>query len=278
MFVRAYDVIDREYWPARVAAAEYFLWHDQKDKATEELVKALDANPHDAAALRLIGLVSIDSFGFDQADRAIDTLRKVNPGSTVADLLEARNLLQQRRPKEAELPLQRVLSAQPQNLEALGLLAGTYALQLLDDKTAETLARVEQIDPDNATAYLEVAEQLGAMRQYPRAAEKYKVAIERAPWWTAPRNGLGLLYTQSGDEDDARLVLEEARKLDAYNLATTNYLTLLDEMATYARRETEHFVIVYDEQQDPIIGEYFGDYMESIHAEVASQFQHDPSF
>lgn len=278
MFVRAYDVIDREYWPARVAAAEYFLWHDQKDKAAEELVVALDANPHDAAALRLIGLISIDSFGFDKADKAIETIRKVYPDSTVAELLEARNLLQQRNPKDAEAPILRVLSGEPRNLEALGLLAGTYALQLLDDKTAETLARVEQVDPDNATAYLEVAEQLGAMRQYPRAADKYKVAIERAPWWTAPRNGLGLLYTQSGDEDDARAVIEEARKLDAYNLATTNYLTLLDEMALYARKETEHFVVVYDEQQDPIIGEYFGDYMESIHEEVASQFQHDPSF
>jgi cellulose synthase operon protein C len=202
----------------------------------------------------------------------------VNPDSPVAELLEARNLLQQRRPKDAELPLQRVLSVQPNNLEALGLLAGTHALQLLDDKTAEALARVEQVDPDNATAYLEVAEQLGAMRQYPRAAEKYKVAIDRAPWWTAPRNGLGLLYTQSGDEDDARAVLEEARKLDAYNLSTTNYLRLLDEMSAYARKETEHFVIVYDAQQDPLIGEYFGDYMESIHEEVCSQFRHDPSF
>ena len=278
MFVRAYDVIDREYWPARVAAAEYFTWHDQKDKATEELARALNANPYDAAALRLIGILSIDSFGFDKADRAIEALRKVNPESAVADLLEARNMLQQRRPKDAEPPLLKVLSAEPANLEALGLLAGTYALQLLDDKTAETLARVEKVDPDNATAYLEVAEQLGAMRQYPRAADKYKVAIERAPWWTAPRNGLGLLYTQSGDEDDAREVLLEARELDAYNLATTNYLTLLDEMATYARKETEHFVIVYDAGQDPLIGEYFGDYMESIHEEVCSQFQHDPSF
>jgi tetratricopeptide (TPR) repeat protein len=278
MFVRAYDVIDREYWPARVAAAEYFLWHDQKDKAAEELQVALKANPHDAAALRLLGMMSVDAFNFDSADLAIETLRKVNPDSTIADLLDARNLLQQRRPKDAEAPLARVLSAEPQNLEALGLLAGTYALQLLDDKTNETLGRVETIDPDNATAYAEVAEQLGAMRQYPRAAEKYKVAIERAPWWTAPRNGLGLLYTQSGDEDDARAVLEEARELDAFNLATTNYLRLLDDMANYARKESEHFVVVYDAEHDPIVGEYFLEYMEAIHEQVCSEYRHDPSF
>jgi tetratricopeptide (TPR) repeat protein len=278
MFIRAYDVIDREYWPARVAAAEYFLWHDQKDKAVEELQVALKVNPNDAAALRLIGLISIASFNFDGADTAIETLRSVDPNSRTAELLEARTLLQQRRPKYAEPPLQRVLSGEPQNLEALGLLAGTYALQLLDDKTSDALARVDKIDPNNATAYLEVAEQLGAMRQYPRAAEKYKVAIERAPWWTAPRNGLGLLYTQSGDEDDARLVLEEARKLDSFNLATTNYLRLLDDMAGYVKKESEHFIVMYDAAHDPIIGDYFNEYLESIHQEVCSAYRHDPSF
>lgn len=278
MFVRAYDVIDRQYSPAHVAAAEYFHWHDQKEKAMEELKAALAANPNDITALRLMGLISIDGFDFDAGDMAIETIRKVNPDSTVADLLEARNFLQQRRPKDAEAPLARVLSAQPENLEALGLLAGTYALQLLDDKTAETLARVEKLDPDNATAYMEVADQLGAMRQYPRAAENYKTAIERAPWWTEPRNGLGLLYTQSGDEDDARVVLEEARKLDEYNLHTTNYLRLLDDMATYVKRESAHFIVTYDADHDPIIGDYFNDYLESIHEQVCSEYKHDPSF
>ncbi len=278
MFVRAYDVIDREYWPARVAAAEYFRWHDQKGEAAEQLELALKANPNDFAGLRLAGLIAIDNFNFDLADNVIETIRNVNPDSTIADLLDARNQLAQRRPKEAEAPLQRVLNGEPQNLEALGLLAGTYALQLLDDKTAEVLARVEKIDPDNATAYLEVAEQLGAMRQYPRAAEKYRTAIERAPWWTAPRNGLGLLYTQSGDEDDARATLEEARKLDAYNLSTTNYLRLLDDMAAFVRKESKHFIVTYNAETDPIIGDYFNDYMESIHEQVCSEYKHDPSF
>src|SRR5206468_10387264 len=132
-------------------------------------------------------------------------------------------------------PVARVLKAQPNNIEALGLQAAAYALQLHDDQMAAALAKVEKIDPDNASAYFEVAEQLGALRQYPRAIAKYKVAIERAPWWTAARNGLGLLYTQSGDETEARAALEEARKLDPFNVATTNYLRLLDDMDKFAQ-------------------------------------------
>ena len=189
----------------------------------------------------LLGLTAVEEWNFDGADAMIELDPQIDPNSTAADLLESRNLLQQRRPAEGEIPIQRVLAQQPNNLEALGLLAASYALRLQDDKTTEILKRVEKLDPDNATAYLEVADQLGAMRQYPRSIAMYKVAIERAPWWTNARNGLGLLYTQSGDEDQAQITLNLAHDLDPYNLRTTNYLRLLDQLQKMARKETEPF-------------------------------------
>jgi cellulose synthase operon protein C len=285
MFVRAYDVIDRGYWPARVAAAEYFMGHDQNKEAVAELQGdeetkakgALDYNPNHARTLELLGLIALDGYNFDACDRAIEAIRAVNPNSPRADLLEARNLMLQRRPQDAIKPVQKVLSAQPKSVEALGLLAAVYALQLKDDRVNEVLKQVEALDPDNASAYFEVADRLGAVRQYPRAADKYKVAIERAPWWTAPRNGLGLLYTQSGDEKGARAVIEEARKLDPFNLATTNYIRLLDDMDHFAQRETEHFIVMYHPELDPVVPEYFSDYMESVHAEICAEFKTEPA-
>ena len=276
MFVKAYDVIDRAYWPAHVASAEYFLTHDNREKAVEELEAALDANPNDLNALRLLGLVALDTFNFDGCDKVLDSMRKVNKNSVSADMIEARSLLQQRRSKDAFEPIQRILKRQPKNIEALGLLASAHALRLEDEKATATLKEVEKLDPDNATAYFDVAEQLGAMRQYPRSAEHYKIAIERAPWWTAPRNGLGLLYTQSGDEDEARTVLDAAHEVDPFNLATTNYLRLLDDLSKFAKSETAHFVVFYDAQADPMIPIYFGDYLESIHKEVCDAYKHEP--
>jgi tetratricopeptide (TPR) repeat protein len=276
MFTRAYDVIDRGYASARVAAAAYAMSHDEDGEAQQLLQVALATNPNDATALNLMGRLAVSVFNFDAADAMILRLRSVDENAAVADLLESRNLLQQRRPKEAETPIRRVLATSPNNLEALGLLAATYALRLDEPQMLATLKQVEAIDPDNATAYMEVADQLGAMRQYPRAAAMYKVAIDRAPNWTEPRNGLGLLYTQSGDEDDARKVLEAARTLDPFNARTTNYLRLLDDMAGYATKETDHFIIMYDAKVDPIIPEYFGDYLESIYKEVTGTFQHEP--
>ncbi|HEX4796076.1 MAG TPA: tetratricopeptide repeat protein [Humisphaera sp.] len=276
LLVRIYDVIDRTYWPAHQAAGEYFNSHDQAKQAVDELEIARKANPNDARTLLDLGKIAVENFNFDGADKCIDMIRDVDADSLGASLLEVRNMLRERRPELAEAKVQAAIDRQPRNLEALGLQAAVYALELKDDKTNEVLKRIEQIDPTNASAYFEVAEQLGAMRQYPRAAEKYKVAIERAKWWTAARNGLGLLYTQSGDEDNARAELSEAHELDPFNLATTNYLKLLDMMDKFAKKESDHFVVMYDAATDPVIPEYFSEYLESVHAQICKSFNYEP--
>lgn len=276
IFVKVYDEIDREFWPAHFAAARYFASHDQSKEAIEEIAAALDANPNFEPAWTLLGQLKLKQFDFDMADQCVDKMRDVNPNSVAGDLLAARSFLAQRRPEEAQPIIEEVISERPHDIEALGLLAATSALQLRDDRTAAILAQVDQLDPTNASAYFDVAEQLGAMRQYPRAAEKYKIAIARAPWWTAAQNGLGLLYTQSGDEDDAHIILNGAHELDPFNLATTNYLRLLDMMTSYARKESAHFVVIYDANADPVIPEYFSDYLESVQADICAQFHYTP--
>jgi tetratricopeptide (TPR) repeat protein len=276
VFVKAFDVLDREYYPARIAAAEYFLSHDQNEDALSQVKTVLAANPNELQALALLGKMTAGAFDFDTTDRVIASMRKVNENSIPADLLEARNLMQQRRPQDAEPSINKVLEKQPKNLEAMGLLAAVNALQLKEDKVNEILKQVETIDPKNASAYFEVAEGLDSMRQYPRAIEKYKVAVQRAPWWTAALNGLGLLYTQSGDEDKARDALEQAHQLDPFNLRTTNYLALLDKMDKFSRKETEHFVVIYDPKTDSVIPEYFSDYLESVQEQVCGTFKYTP--
>ncbi len=276
IFVKAYDVIDRGYWPAHVAAADYFLSHDNAAEAQKELALAAAGNPNDAELLNLYGRIAIAQYNFDGGDKAIAALRKVNPHSTLADKLECRNLIQQRRPGEAERIARNILSQRPDDLEALGLAAAANALQLKSDQTQAILKRVDALDPDNATAYVEVADALGAMRQYPRAEAMYKIAIARAPWWSEPQTNLGLLYTQSGDEDAARATLEAAHVLDPFNLRATNYLRLLDDMAKMATKQSAHFIVMYDAKLDPVIAEYVNDYMESVYAQVCGDFQFEP--
>jgi len=275
-FVKSYDVIDREYWPAHVAAAKYYLSHDDMNNAQQELKAALARNPNSAEALGLLGNIAAENFDFNTADAAVAQIQEENNESIDADLLQTRNLLRQRQPKQAAVVANRLIARRPNLLEAKGLLAATEALQLHDDETKKLLDDVDKVSPTYAGAYLEVADQLGVMRQYPRSAAMYQVAINRAPWSSKARNGLGLLYTQSGEEDLARASLEAAHKIDPFNVETTNYLRLLDDLKGFAHKESAHFIVVYDEKNDPLIGEYFNDYMESVYASVTSEYRTEP--
>lgn len=276
-FVKA-SLTDADYWPAHLAAAEYYLGHDGPAQALDEVKAAVAANPNDATALDLLGGLLLRQFDFTKCDAVIDTLRAVNPASAAADLLDARAQLLQRHPREAEEVVLRVLANRPKHVEALGLLAAAQAIQLRDADAAATLKRVDEIDVghDNATAYFEVAEQLSTMWQYGRAEGYYKTAIERAPWLAAARNGLGELYSHNGEEDKALATLDEARKYDPFNVRSTNLLKLMDMMASYKRIETPHFTVVFDPSSDAVLAEYVAEYMESIFAEVCADFDFTP--
>ncbi|HTW93543.1 MAG TPA: tetratricopeptide repeat protein [Tepidisphaeraceae bacterium] len=276
MFVKAYDRIDRGYEPAHVAAAEYFYSHDDAEEANQELSQALESNPHDIEALKLAGRMALDQYNFAGAEAAATAIRRVDPNSVDADLLEARDLLLQQVPKMALVPIGEALDRQPRNIEALGLLAGAQALLLHNDDCKQTLAEADSIAPASPVAYFEVAEQLGGMRQYPQAEAMYKIALSRAPWWNAVRNGMGLLMTQSGDEFKARIMLEAAHAIDPFNEQTTNYLRLLDMMDKFAQKETAHFIVSYDPKLDPVIPLYFSDYLESIYNGVCGDFDYYP--
>ncbi len=65
--------------------------------------------------------------------------------------------------------------------------------------------------------------------------------------------------------------------MDPFNLATTNYLTVLDELAKFAQSETKHFVVFYDARTDPVVPVYFGEYLESVYAQVCGEYHEEPA-
>ncbi len=277
MMVAAYDVVDRGYWPAHVAEAEYQLFHNDREAADAALEAALAANPRDIPTLSMFGNNRLEVYDLETADAAVQAIRAVNADSPDADLLDARGLLRARQPAGALAAVDRALKVRPNDLEALGLLAAAYAVDLQDAKSNAVLAKVDQLDPGNATAYFEVAERLSDQSQYPRAAEMYQVAIDRAPWWSGPKNGLGMLLVQDGDEDRAKTVLDAAYAVDPYNLRTVNFRRLLEKMEGFTRTETAHFIFLNGPQDDLIVKRYVAPYLESVYPEVTKDFAYEPT-
>jgi tetratricopeptide (TPR) repeat protein len=202
--------------------------------AAEELKAALkQQSQRHAEALALMGKIAVDHYDFDTADAVVDAIRTEKPQSIDGRACRNPQSAAAAAAQAGGAGRSRCWTVSPIFSKPGDCSPPPSALQLHDDATKQLLADVDKAAPTDAGAYYEVAEQLGAMRQYPRAAAMYQVAIARAPWWSNARNGLGLLYTQSGDEDLARVTLDAAHKVDPFNVETTNYLRLLDTMKGY---------------------------------------------
>ena len=268
IFVRATE-IDPDYWPAHVAAAEYYLIHDDKEQAVAAAAEPpLRRNPQDPSTS-------------EPARPGHACRRTTSARPTRWSPAFARSTARSagRRPAGDAQPA----PPAPAALRRWSRCSGCCASQPTEHRSPGAAGRgggaaaarrrdgegcspeVDQIDVshNNASAYLEVAEQLADMWQYRPGRAKFQIAIERAPWLTEAlqrpgadvhphrRGRQGLRHAVRGPQ--ARPV---QRRHDQLHAADGHHALVR------ARRDAATSSWSTIPQADPIIGEYVGQYME----------------
>jgi len=227
MFVRAYDVIDRGYVPAHVAAAAYFLSHDDVVQVQKEIAAAMAGNPNDAEAIEIAARAHLDEHHFADVLLAADALREVNPHSVTADILELNALVRGDRSGGAQILTDKLLAKHPTNLEILGLAAAAAAARGDQAGCDTLLGRADSVAPGSAVALFAAADALPPLYQYAAAERLCKAAVDRAPLWSAPLHQLGRMYMHLAREEDAQASFDAAYEIDPFNISTVNYLRFL---------------------------------------------------
>lgn len=275
MYTRAFDVLDRGYDPARIAAARFCLSRGDREKAGAILAPVSKRTPMSRAFLEISAEAAAESGSDSGMHEIADRIRTSDPDSVTAGLLEV-NALARARSGGAVTKITALHKAWPQRLDVAGAFAALSFLAGDERSFGKTLADADAQFPTRAEAHFAAAEILEAALQREAAINLLKTVISRTPWETAPRHLLGDIYLNDGYDAEARAALEEARALDPYNVKTANYLTLLDELDRFDKRRTEHFILYSDKDADPITAEQIGDYLEAVYAEVCADFQYWP--
>src|SRR5205085_769349 len=65
-------------------------------------------------------------------------------------------------------------------------------------------------------------------------------------------------------------------KADPFNVRVSNTLRVLEHLDKYKTLKTAHFELRFDPKADNALGEYLGDYLEQVYAELAKKFKHEP--
>lgn len=272
----AYQKVDRGYWQAHVAAGMFLLSKHRPTQAAQEFALAMKLNKNIPEVYVGAAAMHLGRWRFEQCMGEVAKALRINPHHGDALYVKAVCLMQWRKYEQVEAAAKAVLKINPNHIEALSLAAAVHVRNREDAKADPYIERVGKINPVCEELPNTIGEWLAAGRQYVKAEKFYRQAIKLAPEKAGPVTNLGKLYMQSGDEDKARTTLLEARRIDDYREDVRNFLSILRDLEKFEVKETEHFIIKVDGEQDGVLLERMANYLESIHAEICSDYEYEP--
>ena len=276
-FQRAYQEVDKQHWPANLAAGIFLLSKYKWRQAGQEFALADKINPHLPDVCVGRGVILLQRYRFEQAIAQADKALKINPRHADGLLLKAASLMLWRKFDQAPAVIEKVLQVNPNHQAALSMLAAVHVRKLDEEKAAPFIERIHKVNPNHAEVYETIGDWLSAGRQFTLAEKYYTKARELAPELAGPVTGLGRLYMQTGREKLAKETLEKAFAIDDYRADVLNYLKLLDSLEKFQVRQTEHFIIKVDGKHDAVLLDWVAEVAEKVHAEVAKDFEHAPA-
>lgn len=209
--VRAY-LADRDLGQARIAA---------------EGLQRL--RPDAPEGYYLAGLVAHDQKRFEDSDRDLAQALELQPGAINILTTLTRFGLERGRAAAVVQRLERALERDPNNVEILNLLGGTY-LQIKDlPHATETLDKAVALAPRSWTSYSGLAQVRLASNDPEGAIQEYLAALRLAPGQPRLIAELAALYEQQGRIDEAIGCYEQLLRSDpdSQQLAANNLAMLL---------------------------------------------------
>ncbi len=275
MLQPAYERIDRTYWPARITAADLLRErynNSEEDGSLSDYHAALRINKNLPQAYVGIGEVALEGWNFEEVEKRAETALIINPNDPPALHLLAKKFLLERRYSQAKEVCDRALTINPHDIIALSLSAAASACRFDAEGVQQMAERVAAINPRPAAYHRILGDALSGIRQYADSEREYHKAIEFEPTDANARTELGMMYMQWGVESKAREALEAAWALDSFNERTHFTLEVLEQLEKLAQVETEHFIIKFDPQHDPGIGEFAAVFLEDMYASVTGDY------
>ena len=201
---------------------------------------------------------------FDAALKLFDSLNETISQTPDLQLLKASIFNSSGQPRDARAIASSILASQPNNIEALFVLAASASIEGKEKEHRTLLERVLKIDPKNLKAmsdlgyialtskslrvaanqfekaltidgnYLDALVGRAIVYKYvsePKKAEQLlNKAINLSPLWATPLHERARLYKGAGYLEDALRDFDEAKKLDPYNywISTDRAVTLVE--------------------------------------------------
>jgi tetratricopeptide (TPR) repeat protein len=190
-----------------------------------------------------------------QAQAIAKMALEVNASSVPIHVFLAGEAVDAGKRDDARKSLQNALEVNPSSLEAHALMAG---LAFIEDKTPEfesEMQKVTAIAPNYGEAYRVAAEIASHNYRYEDAATLARKAIALDPNNARILSDMGIHLLRTGDETEARSMLERSFQLNGYNQVTYNLLQMMDTLDKFVTVRDGDLILRIDKDEAPVLQE-----------------------
>ena len=210
------------------------------------------------------------------AEKAVEQVLALDADVVDAHLLNARLELDKSDREAAKASIAKAKAINPASLDALAL---SGAIAYVEDRHADLqteAAAALKINPRFSGAYRVPAELAAGNYRFEEAVALSRKALEIDPNDVQTLSALGVQLLRTGDEKEAREVLEKSFSLDKFDQTTFNLLTMLDSLDKFDTTTDGEIVFKSHPGETPVMREYVAPLAKQALAVFSEKYQFTP--
>jgi tetratricopeptide (TPR) repeat protein len=254
---------------------ELFLQVHNNAEAAKSFQDALEADGKWIPALVGMAEALLD-VNPPAAEKAVEQALELDPDVVDAHLLMAMLELDKSDREAAKASIAKAKAINPASLDAFAL---SGAVAYVEDRHADLEKEASaalKINPRFGGAYRVPADLAAANYRFEEAVALSRKALEIDPNDVRTLSALGVQLLRTGDETEARQVLEKSFKIDKYDQTTFNLLTMLDSLDKFDTSTDGDIVFKSHPSETPVMREYVAPLAQQALATFAEKYQFTP--
>lgn len=211
------------------------------------------------------------------AEKAVQQALALDPDVVDAHLLKARLELDKSDREAAKASIAKAKAINPVSLDALAL---SGAVAYVEDRHADLqqeAAAALKINPRFSGAYRVPAELAAVNYRFEEAVALSRKALEIDPNDVLTLSALGVQLLRTGDETEARQVLEKSFAIDKFDQTTFNLLTMLDSLDKFDTMTEGNIVFKSHPSETAVMREYVAPLALQALATFSEKYQFTPT-
>ena len=254
---------------------ELFLQVHNNAEAVKSFQDALEADDKWIPALLGVGQALLD-VNPPAAEKAVQQALALDSDVLAGHLLMAQIQLDKSDREAAKASIAKVKAINPDSLNALALSGAVAYIEDRNNDFQQEASAALKINPRFGGAYRAAGDLAAANYRFEEAVALSRKALGVDPGDVRTLAALGVQLLRTGDEGEARTVLEKAFAIDKFDQTTFNLLTMLDSLDKFETMTEGNIVVKLHTSEMAVMREYVGPLAQQALEIFSKKYQFTP--